>query len=38
MYVREVGWSSVDRIKLAEDRDVWRALVKTVMKWGSIKC
>jgi hypothetical protein len=31
MDVREIGWDGVDRIKLAQDRDQWRALVKTVM-------
>jgi hypothetical protein len=27
----EIGWSSVDWIGLAQDRDKWRALVKGVM-------
>jgi len=31
MYFREVGWGGVDRIHLAQDRDQWRAFVKTVM-------
>jgi hypothetical protein len=26
-----VGWGGMDWIDLAEDRDKWRALVKTVM-------
>jgi hypothetical protein len=29
--IRETGWSGMDWIDLAEDRDQWRALVKTVM-------
>jgi hypothetical protein len=32
MYLRETGWGSVDWIRLAQDRDRWRALVNTVMK------
>jgi hypothetical protein len=28
---REMGWVSMDRINLAQDRDRWRALVNTVM-------
>jgi hypothetical protein len=28
----------VDRMRLAQDRDKWRSLVNTVMKFGSIKC
>jgi hypothetical protein len=31
MDLREIGWGSVDRIQLAEDRDRWRALVSMVM-------
>jgi hypothetical protein len=27
----EIGWSGVDWIELAQDRDQWRALVNTVM-------
>jgi hypothetical protein len=38
MDIREVGWSGVDWINLAQDRDRWRALVNTVMKYCSIKC
>ena len=30
--LREVGCGSVDWIKLAQDRDRWRALVNAVMK------
>jgi hypothetical protein len=32
--LREIGWDGVDRIDLAQDRDQWRALVKTVMIIG----
>jgi hypothetical protein len=28
---RDMGWEGVDRIHLAQDRDQWRAVVKTVM-------
>jgi hypothetical protein len=31
MDLREIGWGSVDWIRLAQDRDRWRALVNTVM-------
>jgi hypothetical protein len=31
MDVREIGWDSMDWIKLAQDWDQWRALVNTVM-------
>jgi hypothetical protein len=31
MYLREIGWGSVEWIQLAQDRDRWRALVNTVM-------
>jgi hypothetical protein len=31
MDLREIGWEVVDWILLAEDRDQWRDLVKTVM-------
>jgi hypothetical protein len=31
MDLREMGWDGVDWIKLAQDRDRWRALVNTVM-------
>jgi hypothetical protein len=29
--LREIGWDGRDWIKLAQDRDQWRALVNTVM-------
>jgi hypothetical protein len=31
MDLREMGWVGMDWIVLAQDRDQWRALVKTVM-------
>jgi serine/threonine protein kinase HipA of HipAB toxin-antitoxin module len=31
MDLREIDWGSVDWIKLAQDRDRWRAVVNTVM-------
>jgi hypothetical protein len=31
MDIREIGWSGMDRIDLAQDRDQWRVLVNTVM-------
>jgi hypothetical protein len=31
MDLREIGWSGVDWIARAQDRDQWRALVITVM-------
>jgi hypothetical protein len=33
MDLRELGWDGVDWIDLAQDRDQWRALVKTVMNF-----
>jgi hypothetical protein len=30
--LREIGWGGMDRIYLAQDRNQWRVLVKTVMK------
>jgi hypothetical protein len=29
--LRETGWDGIDWIDLAQDKDPWRALVKTVM-------
>jgi hypothetical protein len=38
MDLREIGWVGMDWIKLAQDRDQWRALVNTVMNLrGSLK-
>jgi hypothetical protein len=31
MDVMEIDWGDIDLIVLAEDRDQWRTLVKTVM-------
>jgi hypothetical protein len=31
--LREIRWSSMNWINLAEDRDQWRVLVKTVMNF-----
>jgi hypothetical protein len=31
MDLKEIGWDGRDWIKLAQDRDQWRALVNTVM-------
>jgi hypothetical protein len=31
MDLREIGWEDVDWIHVAQDRDQWRALGKTVM-------
>jgi hypothetical protein len=31
MDLREIGWDGMDWIKLAQDRDQWRALMSTVM-------
>jgi hypothetical protein len=31
MNLREIGWSYMDWINLAQDRDQWRALVNTVI-------
>jgi hypothetical protein len=33
MDVRDIGWDGRDWIELAQDRDQWRALVNTVMKF-----
>jgi hypothetical protein len=32
MDLREIGWDGVDWIYMAQDRNQWRALVKTVLK------
>jgi hypothetical protein len=31
MYLRKIGWGSVDWIQVAQDRDRWRVIVNTVM-------
>jgi hypothetical protein len=31
MDLREIGWGSTDWVDLAQDRDLWRALVNTIM-------
>jgi hypothetical protein len=33
MDVREIGWGGMDWIDLAQDRDLWRALVNTAMNF-----
>jgi hypothetical protein len=33
MDLREIGWDGIDWIDLAEDRDQWRALVNTIIKF-----
>jgi hypothetical protein len=33
MDLREIRWSAMDWIDLAQDRDQWRALVNTVMNF-----
>jgi hypothetical protein len=33
MDLREVGWGDVDWIGLAKDRNIWRALVNSVLKF-----
>jgi hypothetical protein len=32
MDLREIGWGGMEWIDLAQDRDPWRTLVKTIMK------
>jgi hypothetical protein len=32
MDLGEIGWSGLDWINMAEDRDQWRALVNTAVK------
>jgi phenylalanine-4-hydroxylase len=37
--LREVGWTAMDWIDLAQDRETWRALVKAVNELlDSIRC
>jgi hypothetical protein len=33
MDLSKIGWKSVDRIHLAQDRDQWRAVVDAVMNF-----
>jgi hypothetical protein len=33
MDLREIRWDGMDKIDLAQDRDQWRAIVNTVMKF-----
>jgi hypothetical protein len=33
MDLREIGWSGMDSIDMAEDREQWRALVNMVMNF-----
>jgi hypothetical protein len=34
MDLREIGWGGMGWLDLAQERDQWRALVKTVMNLG----
>jgi hypothetical protein len=36
MDLREIGWDGVDWIDMAHDRDQWRALVSTVLKFWEV--
>jgi hypothetical protein len=31
MHLREIGWGGMDWIDLSQDRDLWRALMNTVL-------
>jgi hypothetical protein len=31
LYLREIEWGGIDWIRLAQERDQWRALMKTVV-------
>jgi len=33
MDIREIGWGGVDWMRLSQDRDWWRAVVNTIMKF-----
>jgi hypothetical protein len=37
MDLRDIGWDGMDWIKLAADRDQWRALVNTVINLEFLK-
>jgi len=36
MYIEDFGWEGVEWINVAQDRDNWRAVVKTVMKNSTV--
>jgi len=36
MYIEDFGWEGVEWINVAQDRDIWRAVVKTVMKNSTV--
>jgi hypothetical protein len=36
MDLREIGWSCIEWIQLAQDRDWWQALVNAVMNLQSL--
>jgi hypothetical protein len=39
LILREIGWDVVDWMNMAQDRDLWRALVNTVLNLRvTIKC
>ena len=39
IYLKYIGWESVEWIDLARDRDRWRTVMKTIMKLGGfVKC
>jgi hypothetical protein len=35
MDLGKIGWGGVDRLSLAQDRDMWRVLVKDVINLGA---
>jgi hypothetical protein len=38
MYLRELGWQSMDWTNLAQDRDQWRELVNTIINLLVLAC
>jgi hypothetical protein len=34
MYLKDIGWESVDWIHLVQDRDQWKALVDMIRNFG----